>query len=75
MWRTNETNETRHVKCYETCECKCRLDASLCNSKQRWNKDKCRCECKELIEKGICDQGTLVIVNVNMINQVMLENI
>ena len=24
---------------------------------QRWNKDKCRCECKELIEKGICDKG------------------
>ena len=22
-----------------------------------WNKDKCRCECKELIDKGICDTG------------------
>ena len=21
------------------------------------NKDKCRCECKELISKGICDKG------------------
>ena len=21
------------------------------------NKDKCRCECKELIDKGICDEG------------------
>ena len=27
------------------------------NSKQRWNKDKRRCECKELIDKGICDKG------------------
>ena len=36
---------------------KCRLDASVCNSKQGWNKDKCRCECKELIDKGICDKG------------------
>ena len=41
----------------QTCKCKCRLDASVCNSKQRWNKDKCRCECKELIDKRICDKG------------------
>ena len=30
--------------------------ASVCNNKQRWNKDKCRCECKELIGKGVCDK-------------------
>ena len=24
---------------------------------QRWNEDKCRCECKELIDKGKCDKG------------------
>ena len=23
----------------------------------RWNDDKCRCECKELIDKGMCDKG------------------
>ena len=32
------TNETRHIKWHETCRCKCRLDASVCNNKQRWNK-------------------------------------
>ena len=53
----SRTNETRHIKWHETCKCKCRLDASVCNSKQRWNKDKCRRECKELIDKGICDKG------------------
>ena len=37
------TNQTRHIESHETCECKCRLDASVCNNKQRWNKDKCRC--------------------------------
>ena len=26
-------------------------------NKQRWNKDKCRCKCKELIDKRICDKG------------------
>ena len=36
---------------------KCRLDASVCNGRQRWNEDKCRCECIELIDKGICDKG------------------
>ena len=51
------TNETRHVKGRETCNCKCRLDASVCNSKQCWNKDKFTCECKEFIEKGISDNG------------------
>ena len=35
------TNETRHIKWHETCKCKCRLDVSVCNNKQRWNDDKC----------------------------------
>ena len=33
--------------------------------------DKCQWECKELIDKGVCDReyfGTLVIVTVNVIN-------
>ena len=42
----SRTNETRHIKWHETCKCKCRLDASVCNNKQRWNDDKCRCKCK-----------------------------
>ena len=54
MWLTNET---RHIKWHETCECICRLDKIICNSKQRWNENKCRCECKELIDKGVCDKG------------------
>ena len=34
-----------------------RLDGIICNSKERWNEDKCRCECKELIDKGVCEIG------------------
>ena len=52
----SNTNETRHIKWHKTFKCKCRLDASVCNNKQRWNEDKCRCECKELIDKGMCDK-------------------
>ena len=41
----SKTNETRHIKWHETCNCICRLDNKvICNSKQRWNKDKCICE-------------------------------
>ena len=53
----SRTNETRHIKWHKTCKCICRLDKIICNSKQRWSKDKCRCECKELIDKGVCDKG------------------
>ena len=45
------------IKWHETCKCKCRLDASVCNNKQCWNDDKCWCECEELIDKGVCDRG------------------
>ena len=51
----SRTNETKNIKWHETCKCECRLDAIVCNNK-RWNKNKCRCECKELIDKGVCDK-------------------
>ena len=51
-------NETRRVIWHETCKCVCRLTLSICNSRQIWNEDKCRCECKEdLLDKGVCDKG------------------
>ena len=53
----SKTNETRYIECQEICKCKCRLDASVCSMKQHWNRDKCWCECKELIDKGSCDTG------------------
>ena len=40
-------NETRSIEWHRTCKN---------NNKQRWNKDKCRCKCKELIDKGVCDK-------------------
>ena len=40
-------NETRHVSWHETCTRICRLEASVCNNKQPWNNNKCKCECKE----------------------------
>ena len=48
------SNQTKHIEWDETCKCKCRLDASVCN-----NEDKCRCECREKIDKGMCDKGLI----------------
>ena len=48
----SRTNETKHKKWHETCSVNV-----VCNNKQRWNDDKCRCECKELIDKGVCAKG------------------
>ena len=39
----SRTDETRNIKWHKTCKCICRLDKIICNNKQRWNKDKCRC--------------------------------
>ena len=50
-------NETRRIEWHEMCKSKGRLNSSVCNNKQRWNDDKCRCECKEFIDKGLCLKG------------------
>ena len=40
-------NETRNVLWLESCKCVCRLNSSVCNSKQIWNSDTCSCDCNE----------------------------
>ena len=53
-------NETRQIIWNESCKCICRLTSAACNIRQTWNKDKCRCECKEnLINKLVCDKGSI----------------
>ena len=56
IWRQNLVKQDIYIF-HKTCKCKCRLNASVCNNKQRWNKDEYRCECRELIEKDVCDDG------------------
>ena len=51
------SNKAKSIKLHETCKCICRLNKIICNNKQRWNKDQCRCECRELIDKGVYDKG------------------
>ena len=73
----SRTNETRHIKCHETYECRCRLDASFSNNKQRWIKIKADVNIKNWSTKQYVIKdlfGILAIVNVDVINYVMLEN-
>ena len=53
----SRTNETKNIKWHEAWKCECRLDAIVCNDKQRWNNDKCWYQCKELINRSVCDRG------------------
>ena len=52
----SRTNETRFIEWHETCKWECKFGENVSNYKQRWNKNKCICECKELIDKGVCDK-------------------
>ena len=51
-------NETRNVLWHESCKCVGRLNSSVCNSKQIWNSDTCRCDCNEDFADIInCNKG------------------
>ena len=73
----SRTNETRFIKWHETCKCVFRLDGIICNSKQRWNENKCRCERKELIKVkvyAIKDLSGIPVI-VSVIKLAILANI
>ena len=54
----SRTNEIKKILWHQTCKCVCRLSVAVCNSKQIWNDDKSRCECREdLVDKIVCDKG------------------
>ena len=51
-------NETRKVLWHESCRCVCRLNSSVCNSKQIWNSDTCKCDCNEdFVGTMTCNKG------------------
>ena len=51
-------NETRNVLWHESCKCVCKLNSSVCNNKQTWNDDTCRCDCNEDFAGVLsCDKG------------------
>ena len=50
-------NETRFIVQHKSCKCKCGLNESVCNSKQKWNRGECWCECKELDDWSSCEKN------------------
>ena len=43
----SRTNGTRFIEWHLTRKGECKFGENVCNNKQRWNKTKCRSECKE----------------------------
>ena len=47
-------NVLKNISFHQNCKCGCLLDETICNNLQKWNKDKCRCECLKIKK---CDIG------------------
>ena len=47
-------NEWRVFFQHESCKCRCGLNESVCNSKQKWNHNESRWECKQLEDRSFC---------------------
>ena len=47
---TSQQNKLRNITFHESCKCGCLLDEKTCSNKQKWNKNKCRCECLKIEE-------------------------
>ena len=46
-------NESKALTKHISWDCKCEFDGRKCNSNQKWNNDKCRCECKNPIKDHV----------------------
>ena len=47
-------NEAETLTKYISYKCRCEFDGKKCNSNQKWNNDKCWCECKNRKKKKHC---------------------
>ena len=43
---------TKHI----SYKCKCKFDSRKCNSNQKWDSHKCRCECKNPKEHNVSEE-------------------
>ena len=49
-------NEAKTTTKQISCDSKCKFDGKEYNSKQKWNVDKCWCECKKLLNCSVCKE-------------------
>ena len=59
---------TQQITIDISCRRKCHFDGRKCNSNQKWNNDKCQCECKNLTYVKKIMFGILLDVVVKMEN-------
>ena len=66
-------NETKTMLKHISCDCKCKLNSTTCNSNQKWNNKTCHYECKSVkiivhviktIIVGILAHGFVKIVSI-----------
>ena len=51
----------KNISFHKSCKCGCLLDEKVCNNLQKFNKNKCRCECLKIKK---CKIGYSIIVDV-----------
>ena len=67
----NGLNELITLAKHISCECKSNFDGRKCNSNQKWNNDKCRCEFKNKRKHCGCEKDYIGIMQhavVKMVN-------
>ena len=73
-----EVNESKTLTMHISCECKCRFDGRNCDSNEKWNNDKCWCECKKhhIWEKdSICNPATCSCENRKYLTSIMDDSV
>ena len=50
----SKKNVLKNISFHQNCKSGCLLDEKVCNNLQKWNEDKCRCECLKIKD---CDIG------------------
>ena len=68
-------NKPRHIKGHETCKCKCRLDANICNNNVGIMINTDMNAKNLLIMKDVIKDLFGILLTVNVTNYVMLESI
>ena len=78
----SRANEMRYINWHETCKCECKFGANVSNNKQRWNKNKCRCEylyyedckCRKKLVDKLVDECTETVEEVKLPKITLAEN-
>ena len=48
----SQKNTLKNISFHQSCKCGCLLDEKVCDNKQKWNKEKRRCECLKIKKCG-----------------------